>query len=115
MSSNNLDTKSGFPTGALSGYRVLDLCDEKGMLCARLLGEMGAEVIKIEPRIGHQARRRGPFYRDEKNSEHSLFWWAMNAGKYSVTCELDSSEGKKVLHKLVEKCDVLIETSVPGS
>ena len=115
MSSNNLDTNSGFPTGALAGYRVLDLSDEKGMLCARLLGEMGAEVIKIEPRIGHQARRRGPFYRDEKNSEHSLFWWVMNAGKYSVTCELDSSEGKKVLHKLVEQCDVLIETSVPGS
>lgn len=115
MNVNDLDTNSSFPDGALSGYRVLDLSDEKGMLCARLLGEMGAEVIKIEPRIGHQARRRGPFYRDEKKSEHSLFWWAMNAGKYSVTCELDSSEGRKVLHKLVKQSDVVIETNIPGS
>jgi benzylsuccinate CoA-transferase BbsE subunit len=114
MVMNNPDITTNPLDGALAGYRVLDLSDEKGMLCARLLGEMGAEVIKVEPRMGDNARKRGPFYRDQQNSEHSLFWWAMNAGKYSITCELNSNDGKALLHRLVEQSDVLIETNVPG-
>ncbi len=102
------------PAGPLTGYRVLDFADEKGQLCARLLGELGADVIKVEQRLGDPTRERGPFYRDEAGAERSLFWWAMNAGKRSVTCDIRRPEGKDVLRGLVEKSDIVIETNPPG-
>ena len=102
-------------SGPLSGYRVIDLAGEKGQLCARLLGELGADVIKVEPRAGHPTRANGPFYRDEQGPESSLYWWAMNAGKRSVTCELRIEAGRDLFHRLVTEADVVIETSVPGS
>ena len=101
--------------GPLSGYRVIDLADEKGQLCARLLGELGADVIKVEPRAGHPTRANGPFYRDQQGPESSLYWWAMNAGKRSVTCELRIEAGRDLFHRLVAAADVVIETSAPGS
>ncbi len=51
--------------GMLGAYRVLDLTDEKGLLCGKLLGDMGADVIKIEKPGGDAAREIGPFYHDE--------------------------------------------------
>jgi len=101
--------------GPLSGYRVLDLTDAKGQLCGRLLGELGADVIKVEPRGGDPARDLGPFYRSQEGPEHSLWWWAMNAGKRSITCELRLEAGRELLRRLVEGTDILIETFVPGS
>ena len=103
------------PRGPLGGYRVLDLADEKGQLCARLLGELGADVIKVEPREGHATRANGPFYRDEAGRESSLWWWAMNAGKRSVTCEPRVAAGRELLHRLAAAADAIIETSAPGS
>ena len=103
------------PDGPLSGYRILDLADEKGQLCARLLGELGADVIKVEPRTGDRTRSNGPFFRDEEGRESSLYWWAMNAGKRSVTCELRSEAGRDLFHRLVAGADAVIETSAPGT
>ena len=94
---------------------MLDLADEKGQLCARLLGELGADVIKVEPRAGDRTRANGPFFRDEQGRESSLYWWAMNAGKRSVTCELRSEAGRDLFHRLVAGADAVIETSAPGS
>ena len=62
--------------GMLSPYRVLDLTDEKGLLCGKLLGDLGADVIKIERPGGDAARSIGPFYHDEPDPEKSLFWFA---------------------------------------
>ena len=101
--------------GPLSGYRVIDLADEKGQLCARLLAELGADVIKVEPRAGDRTRANGPFYRDEEGRESSLYWWAMNAGKRSVTCELRLEPGRDLFHRLVAGADAVIETSAPGT
>ncbi len=103
------------PTGPLAGYRVLDLSDEKGQLCARILGELGADVIKVEPRTGDTTRANGPFYRDKEGADTSLYWWTMNAGKRSITCELRLEDGRKAFHKLVEASDVVIETCEPGT
>lgn len=100
--------------GPLSGYRVLDLADEKGQLCARLLGELGADVIKVEPRGGHDTRNNGPFFRGEEGPETSIYWWTMNAGKRSVTCELRLEPGRELFRELVRTSDLLIETGKPG-
>lgn len=102
------------PEGPLSGYRVLDFADEKGQLCGRLLAEMGADVIKVEPREGDPTRRNGPFFRGEEGPGTSLYWWAMNAGKRSVTCELRLEPGRELAAKLAEKADMVIETFAPG-
>jgi crotonobetainyl-CoA:carnitine CoA-transferase CaiB-like acyl-CoA transferase len=61
--------------GMLSPYRVLDLTDEKGLLCGKLLGDLGADVIKIEKPGGDSARKISSFYHDEPDPEKSLFWW----------------------------------------
>jgi len=50
--------------GMLSPYRVLDLTDERGLLCGKILADLGADVIQVEPATGNPARRIGPFYQD---------------------------------------------------
>lgn len=102
------------PQGPLSGYRVIDLADEKGQLCARLLGELGADVIKVEPREGHSTRHNGPFFRGDEGPDTSIYWWAMNAGKRAVTCELRLEPGRALFRELVATADILIETGRPG-
>jgi crotonobetainyl-CoA:carnitine CoA-transferase CaiB-like acyl-CoA transferase len=103
------------PDGPLTGYRVLDFADEKGQLCARLLGELGADVIKVEPpREGDPTRKNGPFFGGEQGPNTSLYWWAMNAGKRSITLQLKLEAGRELLRRLIEKSDVVIETNVPG-
>ena len=102
------------PGGPLAGYRVLDVADEKGQLCARVLGELGADVIKVEPRDGDPTRQNGPFFKGEAGPDTSLYWWAMNSGKRSVTCELRLEAGRDLFRRLVETADVLVETWAPG-
>jgi benzylsuccinate CoA-transferase BbsE subunit len=100
--------------GPLAGYRVLDFADEKGQLCARLLGELGADVIKVEPRDGDPTRHNGPFFRGENGPDTSIYWWTMNAGKRSVTCELRLDAGRDLARQLAATSDILIETFRPG-
>ncbi|MCA9823239.1 MAG: CoA transferase [Dehalococcoidia bacterium] len=103
------------PDGPLTGYRVLDFSDEKGQLAGRLMAEMGADVIKVEPRGGDPTRQNGPHFRDEPADNHSLYWWAMNAGKRSITLELKLETGRDLLRRLVAISDVVIETNKPGT
>ena len=106
---------SAHTDGPLTGYRVLDLADEKGQLCARLLAELGADVIKIEPpRDGDPTRSNGPFFKGEQGPNTSVYWWAMNAGKRSVTLQLRLEAGREMLRQLIAAADIVIETNVPG-
>ena len=106
---------SAHPDGPLTGYRVLDLADEKGQLCARLLAELGADVIKIEPpREGDPTRNNGPFFKGEHGPNTSLYWWAMNAGKRSITLQLRLEAGRELLRRLIATSDIVIETNAPG-
>jgi crotonobetainyl-CoA:carnitine CoA-transferase CaiB-like acyl-CoA transferase len=99
----------------LSPYRVLDLTDERGILCGQMLADLGAEVIAVEPpTVGSPARRLGPFFRDQEGPEHSLFWWAFARGKLSVTLDLGQAEGVDLLRRLAASADVLIESEAPG-
>jgi len=93
---------------------VLDVADEKGQLCARVLGELGADVIKVEPRDGDPTRQNGPFFKGEAGPDTSLYWWAMNSGKRSVTCELRLEAGRELFRRLIETADILVETWAPG-
>jgi len=91
--------RQGDRVSALSGYRVLDLTDDKGMLCSRLLADMGAEVIRIEKPGG---------------SARSLFYWASNLGKRAITLDIKAKPGQKLFKRLVKTADVLVESFPPG-
>ncbi|MFH1650604.1 MAG: CoA transferase [Chloroflexota bacterium] len=98
----------------LGDIRVLDLSDEKGLLCGRMLADLGADVIKVEKPGGDGARRRGPFYRDEPNPEKSLYWFAYNLNKRGITLDIKSAEGQALLKQLARRADVVIESFPVG-
>ncbi len=109
-----MTTSAPTRSALMAGYRVLDLSDEKGMLCGKMFADMGAEVIKIEPPGGDTARSLPPFYHDEADPEKSLFWFAYNAGKKGVTLDLTTADGRAVLRDLVAVSDFVIETFPVG-
>lgn len=98
----------------LPPYKVLDLSDEKGYLCGRILADMGADVIKIEPPGGDTGRLSGPFYQDKPDAQKSLHWFAYNANKRGITLNIETAEGQSIFRRLVRKSDVVIESFVPG-
>ena len=98
----------------LSPYRVLDLADEKGIQCGKLLGDLGADVIKVERPGGDPARNLGPFYHDEVDPEKSLFWFAYNASKRGITLNLETAEGQDIFKRLVKSADFIVESFAPG-
>ncbi len=100
--------------GMLSPYRVLDLTDEKGLMCGKLLGDLGADVIKIERPGGDLARSIGPFYRDEADPEKSLFWFAFNTSKRGITLDIETTDGQEIFKRLVANADFVIESFPPG-
>ncbi len=98
----------------LSPFRVLDLTDENGFLCGKMLADMGADVIKVEKPGGDPARRFSPFYHDLPHPEKSLFWFAFNANKRGITLDIETSDGQDILRRLVAKADFVIESFRPG-
>ncbi len=98
----------------LGPYRVLDLSDEKGLLCGKILGDLGADVIKIEKPGGDDARRQGPFYHNEPGPEKSLFWFALNTSKRGITLNIEAPRGREIFKRLVRTADFVIETYAPG-
>jgi crotonobetainyl-CoA:carnitine CoA-transferase CaiB-like acyl-CoA transferase len=99
---------------ALSGIRVLDLADAKGVYGTRLLADLGADVIKVEPPSGDPMRRIPPFVEDIPGVERSLYWLYRNLNKRGITLNLESREGKEIFKRLVKTSDVLVETFEPG-
>ena len=100
--------------GALTGYRILDLTDSKGAYCTKLLADLGADVIKIEPPHGDRGRNTPPFLNDQPHPEKSLYFIYRNANKRGVTLNIESDEGNDILKKLVNSADVLVENYGPG-
>jgi crotonobetainyl-CoA:carnitine CoA-transferase CaiB-like acyl-CoA transferase len=98
----------------LSGYRVLDLTDENGLLCSKILGDLGADVIKIEPPGGSPSRNLGPFYKDVPDPEKSLFWFAYNTSKRGITLNIEKTDGKALFKNLVRTADIVVESFLPG-
>ena len=93
----------------LAGIRVIDQADENGEMCGRLLADLGAEVIRVEPPSGAASRRLPPFHDDI-----SLYFTVRNLGKKSVTLNLESAEGHPRLENLLGAADVWIESHRAG-
>ena len=74
--------------GPLADVHVLDLADEKGAYCTKLLADLGADVIKVEPPGGDPTRRFQPFYQAREDPNGSLFFWYHNTNKRSLTLDL---------------------------
>jgi benzylsuccinate CoA-transferase BbsE subunit len=99
---------------ALEPYRVLDLTQAIGWTCGKLLADLGADVIKIEPPGGDVDRRIGPFYRDVPHPERSLAWFAANTNKRGITLNLDTTDGQVLWLALARDADFVVESFPPG-
>lgn len=98
----------------LEGYRGLDLTNEIGALCGKMLADLGVDVIKIEKPGGDPSRDIGPFYHDMPHPERSLFWFAFNAGKRGITLNIETPDGQGILKRLVKTAHFLVESFPPG-
>jgi len=94
----------------LKGFRMLDLSDEKGALCGKIFADLGADVIKVEPPRGCSTRRIPPFLEDKPGADSSLYFLAYQAGKRSVTLNLESADGRTLLAELAKQSDFLVES-----
>ena len=96
--------------GVYSGLRVLDFSMfVAGPYCTRLMADMGAEIVKIEPLSGDFLRSAPPV-----RSGHSAYFGLLNCGKKSLAIDLKHASGVEIIHRLVESCDVVIENYRPG-
>jgi len=103
-------------SGPLTGLRVIEICDELGQFAGKLLADMGADVIKVEPPEGSNARRIGPFAKDIPGPDRSLNFWYHNTNKRSVVLDFANSEpDRERLRQLVATADVLLEDQPPGA
>jgi len=95
--------------GFLFDVKVLELADEKGEFCGKLLAGAGADVLKVEPPSGNATRALGPFYHDEPHPDRSLYFWHYNFGKRGATLDIQTPEGIAILKKLIVESDVLLD------
>ncbi len=100
--------------GPLSGLRVLELAGQAGAYCGKLLADLGADAIKVEPPEGDPARRIPPFFHDDPHPEKSLYFFAFNTSKRSITLDIGKADGQALFRRLAQKADVIIETYPPG-
>src|SRR5256714_13741874 len=98
----------------LGGCRVIDLADLSGAVCGRILADLGADVVKIEPPGGEADRMQPPFVGDVENSERSIPWLAANVNKRGITCDLGSPDGRALFAKLAATARIVIESFAPG-
>ena len=98
----------------LAGLKVVELAEDPGgEFAGRLLAEMGAQVVKLEPPEGSPTRHVGPFAKGQAGPDASLNFWFYNSNKQSVTADLATPAGKAVLGRLLADADVLVSTLQP--
>ena len=100
-------------SGPLKGLRVADFSQlVQGPSATQLLGDMGADIVKIEPRAGEWSR--GWSIGDTFIKGESLSYLAFNRAKRSITLDLKAEEGKEIARRIIKSSDVLIENFRPG-
>ena len=104
------------PERPLDGVKALDLSlGLSGGYCTKMLRDLGAEIIKVEPPdTGDETRTLGPFLNDEPNVETSAPFLYLNQGKKSVALDISSPEARPVIQRLAAACDILVESFKPG-
>ena len=100
--------------GPLSGLKVIEFTDEIAPWAGKLLAEMGADVVRIEPIEGSKTRWYEPFLDDTPDPEQSLFFWHYNVRKRSVALDIETKAGRDLFIRLVADADILIEDQAPG-
>jgi crotonobetainyl-CoA:carnitine CoA-transferase CaiB-like acyl-CoA transferase len=101
-------------TGLLDGVTVLDLGQYiSAPYCTKVLADMGASTIKVEPPAGDVARSMGPFPGDVPHPEKSGLFLALNANKDGITLNLHTVEGREILLRMAESADVIAENYPP--
>lgn len=99
----------------LGGVKVVEYCSMvAGPYCAKLLADLGAEVVKVEPPGGEAARQRGPLPGDTPHPEKSALFLYVNTNKLGVTLNLETDKGRELFGELVKRADVLIEDTAPS-
>lgn len=98
----------------LSSFRALDLTNEKGFVCGKILATFGVETIKVEKPGGDPTRGIPPYLHDAANPERSLYWFAFNTDKRSITLNLEAIQGQDLFRRLVKKADFVLESFTPG-
>ena len=99
---------------ALAGFRVLELANQRSAYAGKLLADMGADVIVIEPPGGDPARRNPPFLDDQPGPERSLWWWHYNTSKRGVVLDLDDAEDRARFKALAADADIVLESEPAG-
>ena len=99
---------------ALDDLLVLDLSLEIGAYCTKLLADLGARVIRVEPPGGDPLRHKGPYYRDAAGPETSLRHFHYNTSKESITLNIERPAGAALLRRLTARADVLVDGYPPG-
>ena len=102
-----VSTSAGLP---LVGVRVVELSGGRGEMCARLLADLGADVVLVEPPGGAVSRLRGPW-----SAGQSLYFASRNAGKRSVVADLSTTSGRDLVLKLAMEADILIDSLGAGA
>jgi crotonobetainyl-CoA:carnitine CoA-transferase CaiB-like acyl-CoA transferase len=95
---------------ALTGIRVVELANERIAFAGKLLADMGADVILVEPPGGDPARAYPPFLHDEPGPDRSLWWWHYHTSKRGIVLDLDSEAGRTEFRRLIASADVLLES-----
>jgi crotonobetainyl-CoA:carnitine CoA-transferase CaiB-like acyl-CoA transferase len=94
---------------ALTGIRVLELANERIAFAGKLLADMGADVILIEPPGGDPSRGYPPFLDDEPGADRSLYWWHYHTSKRGIVLDLTEAADRDTFKRLVATADVLLE------
>jgi crotonobetainyl-CoA:carnitine CoA-transferase CaiB-like acyl-CoA transferase len=101
--------------GSLTGLKVVELASEHAALAGKMLGDLGADVIVVEPPGGHPSRAYGPFADDVEGPERSLWWWNYNTSKRGVVLDLATPGGADGFRALVTDAHIVLEGEPPGS
>src|SRR5438067_7999366 len=96
--------------GFIDGIRVLEIGDERGEYCGKVLAGLGADVVRVEPPAGEITRTYGPFLRDDPDPNHSLYFWHFNFAKRSITLDLDDPQGAADFAELARCADVILDS-----
>lgn len=100
--------------GPLAGVKVIEFASEFAASAGKMLGDLGAEVVLVEPPGGHHTRMYEPFLDDEPGPERSLWWWHYNTSKLGVTLGLDDAADIERLRSLMTTADIVLEAETPG-